>query len=94
MDNKTGQFKESKFYDAPAQVRDMIAGFLYLRNMDLSKLKLQDTVVVTGFFEDEFYKMKIVYHGKQTIGSRPVKSGLSCLNLLCRRIKCLMARIP
>ena len=67
IDNKTGKFKESKFYDAPAQVRDMIAGFLYLRNMDLSKLKLKDTVVVTGFFEDEFYKMKIVYHGKQTI---------------------------
>lgn len=72
IDNNTGKFKESKFYDAPSQVRDMIAGFLYLRNMDMSKLKKGDTVVVTGFFEDEFYKMKILYDGKQTI---KVKAG-------------------
>jgi hypothetical protein len=40
--------------------------------MDMSKLKKGDTVVVTGFFEDEFYKMKILYDGKQTI---KVKAG-------------------
>src|SRR5687768_5127296 len=67
IDNKTGRFKEFKYYDAPGQVRDMIAGFLYLRNMNMSKLKQGDTVLVSGFFEDEFYKMKIVYAGKQTI---------------------------
>lgn len=72
IDNNTGKFKESKFYDAPFQVRDMIAGFLYLRNMDMSKLQKGDTVVVTGFFEDEFYKMKILYDGKTTI---KVKAG-------------------
>lgn len=72
IDKKTGKFKESKFYDAPPQVRDMIAGFLYLRNMDMSKMKPQDTVLVTGFFEDEFYKMNIIYQGKKTI---KVKAG-------------------
>jgi len=67
LNNKTGKFKAPKYYDAPAHVRDMIAGFLYLRVMDFSKVKVNDTVVVAGFFEDEFYKMKIVYKGKQTI---------------------------
>lgn len=67
LNNKTGKFKNPKHYDAPAQVRDMIAGFLYLRVMDFSKVKVNDTVTVAGFFEDEFYKMKIVYKGKQTI---------------------------
>lgn len=67
MNNKTGQFKEPKFYDAPAHVRDMIGGFLYLRVMDFSRLKPKDTVTITGFFEDEFYKLKIVYIGKETI---------------------------
>jgi hypothetical protein len=66
VDNATGKFKESKFYDAPAGVRDMVAGFLYLRVMDLSKTKVGDTVTVAGFFEDEFYKLKIVYHGKES----------------------------
>ena len=72
MDNNTGRFKESKYYDAPSQVRDMIAGFLYLRNMDMSKRKEGDTIVVAGFFEDEFYKMKILYQGKQVV---KVKAG-------------------
>jgi len=67
LNNKTGKFKPSKYYDAPPHVRDMIAGFLYLRVMDFSQLKVNDTVQIAGFFEDELYKMKIVYKGKQTI---------------------------
>lgn len=70
VDNKTGKFKDSKFYDAPAQVRDMVAGFLYLRVMDLSKTKVGDTVTIAGFFEDEFYKLKIIYHGKATVKTK------------------------
>ena len=45
----------------------MIAGFLYLRVMDFSKLKVNDTVNINGFFEDEFYKLKIVYRGKDKV---------------------------
>ena len=67
LDNKTGTLKESKFYDAPAHVRDMVAGFLFLRNMDISETKVGDTISVKGFFEDEFYNFKIIYSGKETI---------------------------
>lgn len=67
LDKKTGKLKEPKYYDAPAEVRDMVAGFLYLRNMDLSKTKIGDTISVKGFFEDEFYNFKIIYSGKETI---------------------------
>lgn len=70
VDNQTGKFKESKFYEAPPQVRDMVAGFLYLRVMDLSKTKVGDTITVPGFFEDEFYKLKIIYHGKETVRTK------------------------
>jgi len=77
LDKKTGKPKEPKFYDAPPQIRDMIAGFLYLRIMDFSKIKLNDTILVTGFFEDEFYKMKIVYKGKETVKTKAGK--IRCL---------------
>lgn len=70
MDNKTGKFKEPVVYEATPHVRDMISGFLYLRIMDFSDLKVQDTVTVTGFFEDEFYKLKIIYKGKKTIRTK------------------------
>lgn len=69
-DKHTGKWKEPKFFDAPAQVRDMIAGFLYLRTIDMSNIQKGDTVVVAGFFEDEFYKMKIVYQGKDVIRTK------------------------
>jgi len=69
-DKQTGEFKDPKVYDAPAQVRDMIGGFLYLRTMDLSGLSVNDTIAVTGFFEDEFYRLPIVYKGKKTIKTR------------------------
>jgi len=69
-DKKTGEFKSPKVYDAPAQVRDMIGGFLYLRTMDLSGLKVNDTIAISGFFEDEFYRLPIVYKGKKTIKTK------------------------
>ena len=69
-DKKTGKFKEPVLYDAPAHVRDMIGGFLYLRIMDFSDLKVNDTIVVKGFFEDEFYALRIVYKGKKTIKTK------------------------
>jgi hypothetical protein len=67
IDNNTGKFKDPKYYDAPSHVRDMVAGFLFLRVMDFSKLKMNDTIQMKGFFEDEFYNLKIVYKGKETI---------------------------
>jgi hypothetical protein len=69
-DRKTGKYKDPIFYDAPAHVRDMVSGFLYLRIMDFTKLKSGDTVIIKGFFEDEFYKLSIVYKGKETIRTK------------------------
>jgi hypothetical protein len=65
--DKKGNMKAPKMYEAPPLVRDMISGFLYLRVMDFSKLKVNDTVLISGFFEDEFYKLKIVYRGKDKV---------------------------
>lgn len=64
---KSGKMREPKYYEAPANVRDLIAGFLYLRTMDFSRMKVNDTITVTGFFEDEFYKLNIIYRGKDNI---------------------------
>jgi hypothetical protein len=69
-DKVTGKWNEPVTYEAPAHTRDMIAGFLYLRTLDFSKMVPNDTIVVTGFFEDEFYKLKIVYKGKKDIRTK------------------------
>lgn len=70
LDRETKKMKDPIYYDAPAQVRDMISGYLLLRNIDFSRIKLKDTINVPGFFEDAFYNMKIIYKGKETLKTK------------------------
>lgn len=73
LNNKTGKLKDPMFFDAPHQVRDMIGGFLFLRTLDFSKIHLGDTLVISGFFEDEFYNMKVMYRGKDVVKTKAGK---------------------
>lgn len=73
LNQKTGQFKEPEYFDAPPQVRDLIAGFMFMRTQDFSKIKVNDTIVVEGFFEDTVYKLKILYKGKETVRTKAGK---------------------
>ncbi len=66
-DKKTDEFGKLKTYSTPKKVRDIVAGFMYLRIIDFSKLKVKDTITVSGFFEDKSYSFKIIYYGKETI---------------------------
>lgn len=68
-DKKTGKYGDPKIYSTPDHVRDIVAGFMYLRIIDFSKYKLKDTLTVSGFFEDKAYHFKIIYYGKETIGT-------------------------
>ncbi len=66
-DKKTGKFGNPKTYPTPDKVRDIVAGFMYLRIIDFSKYKLKDTITVSGFFEDKSYSFKIIYSGKEVV---------------------------
>jgi len=66
-DKKTGKYGDPKLYPTPDKVRDIVAGFMYLRIIDFSKYKVKDTIAVSGFFEDKAYNFKIIYHGKEVI---------------------------
>jgi hypothetical protein len=66
-DKKTGVFGEPKVYTTPDQVRDVVAGFMYLRVIDFSKYKKTDTLTVSGFFEDKAYSFKIIYFGIEAV---------------------------
>jgi hypothetical protein len=75
FNHKTGKYKDPVYHDSPstsAQVRDLISGFMYLRTQDLSNVKLGDTVLISGFFEDTFYNLKVIYKGKEAV---KVKAG-------------------
>src|SRR5258706_5811310 len=66
-DKTTGKFGTPKTYTTPDNVRDIVAGIMYLRIIDFSKYKIRDTLTVSGFFEDKAYHFKIIYFGKETV---------------------------
>ncbi|TRX50676.1 DUF3108 domain-containing protein [Fulvivirga sp. M361] len=70
---KTGEFKEPKVYVAPKEVRDMLAGYLYLRTIDFSSMAKGDIFRISGFFEDAFYELDIKYRGKDKIKTKAGK---------------------
>ncbi len=70
IDYKTGKWNNPNYYDSAPGVRDMIGGFLYLRTVDLSETQVNDTITISGFFEDEFYKLRVIYKGRDEIKTR------------------------
>lgn len=73
IDKKTGKWKEPILYGAPDNVREMLSGFLYMRTMDFGKLKKGEKFQVSGFFEDMFYELDIVYLGKDKVKTKAGK---------------------
>jgi hypothetical protein len=70
LDNKTGEFKEPEYYQAPDNVRDMIGGYLFLRAIDFKKVKVGDTLVINAFFENTFYDFSIIFHGREEVKTK------------------------
>ncbi len=69
MNKETGIYDDVKHYPIKDNVHDIVAGFTYLRVVDLSKMKKGDTLAISGFFEDNWYTLKIIYDGKEMIHS-------------------------
>jgi Protein of unknown function (DUF3108) len=67
MNKETGIYDNIKFYPIKDNVHDIVAGFTYLRVADFSKMKKGDTLAISGFFEDNWYTLKILYDGKEMI---------------------------
>jgi hypothetical protein len=79
MNKETGVYDNIKYYPVERNVRDIVAGFMYLRVLDFSKHKKGDTLRVAGFFEDTSYILKIIYDGKEVVNSHVGK-------IMCHRI--------
>ena len=80
LDYKTGLYGDVKYFPVPTHVRDLVAGFMYLRVLNFTKYKKGDTLNVAGFHEDKAYNLKIIYGGKEVI--KTSKFG----KMLCHKI--------
>src|SRR5690606_30833700 len=60
-----------KTIDAPKNVQDVISTFYHLRNHpNIDKLKVGQTIDIDMFFDDEIFKFKLKYNGKETIKTK------------------------
>lgn len=70
INQRTGFYKDSEYFKAPNNVKDLIGSFLYLRSVDYSDLKKGDTLKMHTFFEDTIYDFRIMYRGKEIVKTK------------------------
>jgi len=67
MNQQTKVFALKKVYKTPEHIRDVVAGFMLIRLIDLSRYHKGDHIVIDGFYEDTGYKIDVIVEGKETI---------------------------
>ncbi|HMJ69052.1 MAG TPA: DUF3108 domain-containing protein [Cyclobacteriaceae bacterium] len=70
MNQETGVYEEKNRYDIPHNAKDLVGGFMLLRQIDFTKLHKGDTVTISGFFEDTSYFLKVIYKGKENVHTK------------------------
>jgi len=66
-DTKSDSYILKKVYDTPENIRDVVAGVMVFRMVNLSKYRKGETFTINGFYEDEGYKINVIYLGEETI---------------------------
>jgi hypothetical protein len=61
---------EKKSFKVPNNVHDIVSGYYFLRTIDFSELTEGDVVEVPTFFNQEVYKLKVKYRGKDVIKTK------------------------
>jgi len=61
---------KNKVFDVPLNIRDIIAVFYYMRNINYEKMKTGDLMKVNTFFDNEIYYLDVQYLGTETINTK------------------------
>ncbi len=71
INNETGKMEEPKVYEfSEPYMLDLISGFAFLRTLDFTENKTGDTLTFNGFLEDTFYKLKVLYMGREEVKTK------------------------
>jgi hypothetical protein len=68
-DRENKILKQVKEYNLPGQVQDIVSGFYFLRSMDLQNLTKGQVIMIKGFFDKEFYNIKLIYEGSELLNT-------------------------
>lgn len=60
-----------KTFSVSENVQDIVSSFYYLRNHpDIDKLKVGESIMIDMFFDDEIYKFKLKYIGRELLSTK------------------------
>jgi len=57
-------------YKVPDCVQDVVSAIYYARNIDFSKMKMNDTLPFSMFLDNQIYRLYIRYLGKETLKTK------------------------
>jgi hypothetical protein len=61
---------ESGDHEIPANIRDMVSVFYYVRTINFDTMKYDDIIDINTFFDDELFPFNMRFRGKETIRTR------------------------
>jgi len=70
LDKHTFKPKETKMYDIPSNIQDLVSGYYYIRTLDFSKTQPNDTLQVKAFFDKELFDMKIRFVRREVLKTK------------------------
>lgn len=80
MNQETGVYENPRQFDIPRNAKDLVGGFMLLRQIDFTKVKKGDTLTISGFFEDTSYNLNVMFKGKDIVQTKVGK--IPCLKLV------------
>jgi hypothetical protein len=57
-------------YKILTHAQDLVSGYYFLRTLDFTNKRINDTIGIDGFFENKNYSLKIKYLGKEVISTK------------------------
>jgi hypothetical protein len=69
-DKDNRNLTETKIFELPGEVQDLVSGFYYLRLLNLDNISKGDAVVLRGFFDKKTYNIKLIYEGNETLDTK------------------------
>ena len=71
LDQKTGKYKSPEVYRFQQEdLRDIVAGYLYLRTVDFSDRVPGDVIRINGFLEDTIYPLDFEFIGRERLKTK------------------------
>ncbi|TLV02338.1 DUF3108 domain-containing protein [Dyadobacter luticola] len=73
---------ESKTFNVPNNIHDIISGYFYLRTINFDKVSEGEVIEVPTFFDGQVYKLRVRYVGKDVIKTKFGKTRVLRINPL------------